>query len=235
MGRSERDERIVEMFDRVAPRYDFLNRVLSAGRDVAWRRRTVQLARLGANEIALDVGVGTGDLAFALLARSDPTARVVGVDLSREMLARATARAQRLRLASRFEARLEDAQALGFADAAFDRVVAGFTVRNLTDLDRGLRELRRVLRPGGRAVILELSTPPQPLVRAAYRWYFHRFSPAIAALLGGDPEAYRYLPRSVARFPGVDELAARLRGAGFSAVRYERLSFGIAAIHIGEG
>lgn len=231
---SDHDRRVAAMFDTVAPRYDFLNRVLSLRRDVGWRRRAVALARLGAGEAALDVGVGTGDLAFDLLAASDPTARVVGVDLSEGMLAAVRARAARSPLGARFEARGADAQALPFADASFDRVTAGFAVRNFGDLDAGLREMRRVLRPTGRAVILELSTPPNPVVRACFRLYFHRIAPRLAALLGGDAAAYRYLPRSVARFPGAVPLAERLRSAGFTRVRFERLALGIAAIHVAE-
>ena len=221
------------MFDRVAPRYDALNRILSGGRDVGWRRRATALARLGALEVALDLGVGTGDLAFALLDASDPSARVIGVDLSPLMLdalrRRAEARADR-----RIVPLLATADGLPFADGSFDRAVAGFAVRNFGDLALGLREMRRVLRAGGRAVILELSTPPNPLVGIVYRFYFHRLSPRIAALLGGDAAAYRYLPRSVAAFPGADGLAERMREAGFARVRYERLSVGIAAIHVGE-
>lgn len=233
MTRSDHDRRIAEMFDRVAPRYDALNRVLSAGRDVGWRRRAIALARLGPREAALDVGLGTGDLAVGLLEASDPSARVVGVDLSPLMLQAACRRAD-ARRERRISAVLATAEVLPFADASFHRVVAAFAVRNLDDLARGLREMRRVLRAGGRAVILELSTPPHPLVGAAYHLYFHRLSPRIATLLGGDAAAYRYLPRSVAAFPGAEALADRMRDAGFARVRYERLSFGIAAIHVGE-
>jgi demethylmenaquinone methyltransferase/2-methoxy-6-polyprenyl-1,4-benzoquinol methylase len=233
MARSEHDRRIAEMFDRVAPRYDALNRILSGGRDVGWRRRAIALARLGPRETALDVGVGTGDLAFGLLDASDPSARVIGVDVSPLMLEAARARAE-TRAKPRFAALLTTAERLPFADGTFDRVVAGFAVRNFGDLALGLREMRRVLRRDGRAVVLELSTPPNPLVGAAYRLYFHRLSPLIAATLGGDAAAYRYLPRSVAAFPGADELAARMRDAGFARVRYERLNLGIAAIHVGE-
>ncbi len=233
MERSEHDRRIAEMFDLVAPRYDSLNRLLSLGRDIGWRRRATVLAHLGAGELALDVGVGTGDLAFGLLDASDASARVIGVDLSPAMLA-----ALRRRAAARgedhFAPVLATAEALPFPDASLDRVVAGFAVRNFGDLLGGLREMRRVLRAGGRAVILELSTPPNALIGAGYRLYFHRLSPLIAALLGGDAAAYRYLPRSVAAFPGADGLAERMRDAGFARVRYERLSFGIAAIHVGE-
>lgn len=233
-GANDHDRRIATMFDTIAPRYDFLNRVLSLRRDVGWRRRAVALARLGPTEAALDVGVGTGDLAFDLLAASDPTSRVVGIDLSEGMLAAVRSRAAKTPLGSRFEARAADAQALPFGDASFDRVTAGFAVRNFGDLDAGLREMRRVLRGGGRAVILELSTPPDPFIRTTFRWYFHGIAPRLAALLGGDAEAYRYLPRSVARFPNATVFAERLRNVGFGRVRFERLALGIAAIHIAE-
>ncbi len=233
MASSEHDRRIAEMFDRVAPHYDALNRILSAGRDAGWRRRAVSLARLGPGDVALDVGVGTGDLSFGLLDGSDAHARVVGIDLSAAMLEGAQGRAEE-KAKTRFSVALANAERLPFTDATFTRVVAGFAVRNFGDLGAGLREMRRVLRPGGRAVILELSTPPNALVRGAYHLYFHRLSPLVAALLGGDPAAYRYLPRSVARFPGADAFAQVMRDTGFARVRYERLSFGIAAIHIGE-
>ena len=229
----DHDRRIAEMFDRVAPRYDRLNRILSTGRDVGWRRRTAALARMGPREIALDVGVGTGDLAFGLLDASDPSVRIVGIDLSPLMID-----AVRRRAAARVDPRLApllaSAAALPFADASFDRVVAGFTVRNFGDLAVGLREMRRVLRAGGRAAILEFSTPPSAFIGLGYRLYLHQLVPRIAALLGGDAAAYRYLPRSVAAFPDADGLAELMRDAGFARVRYERLTFGVAAIHVGE-
>lgn len=230
--RAAHDREIATMFDKVAPRYDFLNRLLSARRDVGWRRRAVALARLGPDEVALDEGVGTGDLAFDLLAASDPTSRVIGIDLSDGMLDLVRKRATSSPIGARFEARKADAQALPFANASFDRVVAGFAVRNFGDLRLGLREMRRVLRPGGFAVILELSTPPNPIVRGAFGTYFHRISPRVAALFGGDAEAYRYLPRSVARFPRAEAFARLLSEAGFAHVRYELLALGIAALHV---
>jgi demethylmenaquinone methyltransferase/2-methoxy-6-polyprenyl-1,4-benzoquinol methylase len=227
------DRRIAEMFDRVAPRYDALNRVLSGGRDMGWRRRAAALARMGPREIALDVGVGTGDLAFGLLDASDPSVRVVGVDLSPLMIDAVRRRAG-ARLDPRLAPLLGSAAALPFADASFDRVVAGFAVRNFADLALGLREMRRVLRAGGRAVVLEFSTPPSTLIGMVSHLYIHRLVPRVAALLGGDAAAYRYLPRSVAAFPDADGLAELMRDAGFARVRYERLTFGVAAIHVGE-
>lgn len=223
----DHDRRIAEMFDRVSPRYDRLNRVLSFGTDRAWRRRAVALARLGPSGRAVDVGAGTGDLTFALAAASAPGARVVAADLSRGMLEVARRRGTLLCI-------MASAEALPFADGSLDGVITGFTVRNVGDLPRALREFRRVLRPGGRAVILELSHPRGPLFPALYRFYFDRVAPRLAIVLGGDPEAYRYLPRSLRPFPKAEALAQLLRDAGFARVRFERLTLGIAAIHLGE-
>jgi demethylmenaquinone methyltransferase / 2-methoxy-6-polyprenyl-1,4-benzoquinol methylase len=230
----EHDERIAAMFDRVAPRYDLLNRVLSLRHDAGWRRRAVDAARLGPNEHALDVGTGTGDLAFDLLKASHPSARVTGVDLSEAMLALARKRAARFGFGTRYETSRADGQHLPQADASLDRVVASFAVRNFGDLATGLREMRRVLRPGGRAVILELSTPPNPFVRLIYGVYFSALVPRIARLFGGDRDAYRYLPLSVAAFPAPERLAALLREAGFARVRFERLTLGAATLHVAD-
>jgi demethylmenaquinone methyltransferase/2-methoxy-6-polyprenyl-1,4-benzoquinol methylase len=234
MARSEHDGRIAAMFDTVSGRYDFLNRVLSLGRDAAWRHRAVAHARLGANEVALDLGVGTGDLAFDLLASSDPSSRVVGIDVSERMLEHLRRRIASSPLGARLEAREADAQALPFAAASFDRVTAGFAIRNFGDLDVSLREMRRVLRAGGRAVVLEFSIPPNALVRVGYRAYIHGVVPRLAPLLGGDAAAYRYLPESIERFPRAEALAERFRAAGFARVRFERLMLGGTAIHIAE-
>lgn len=224
---SDHDRRIAEMFDRVSPRYDRLNRVLSFGTDRSWRRRAIVLARLDASESAVDVGAGTGDLTFALVRASAPGARVIAADLSKGMLEVARRRGPVL-------AAIANAESLPFADASLDRVITGFTVRNVGDLPRALREFRRVLRPGGRAVILELSHPRGPLIPVVYRFYFDHVAPRLAVMLGGDPVAYRYLPRSLRPFPKADTLAELLREAGFARVRFERLTFGIAAIHVAE-
>ena len=231
---TDHDRRIAAMFDRIAPRYDRLNRVLSFGTDRSWRRRAVALARLGAGELALDVGAGTGDLAIGLLVASDESARVVGVDLSARMLRISEGRLERAGLGRRYAPLIASAEAIPVPDASVDRIVSGFTLRNIGDLPRALAEMRRVLRPGGRAVLLELSHPPNPLFRLIYRAYFERLAPRLAALLGGDREAYRYLPRSLRPFPDAPRLARMLRDAGFTGVRFELLTLGIAAIHIAE-
>lgn len=228
----QHDHEIAEMFDRIAPRYDRLNRVLSFGADRHWRDRAVELARLGRGEVALDIGSGTGDLALALLASSPPVSRVIAVDLAERMIAIGRRRGRPF--GTRYRPLMANAEALPLPDASVDRVVSAFTLRNIGDLSRAMREMRRVLRGGGRAVLLELSHPPQPLFGRIYRWYFELLLPRIAALLGGDPAAYRYLPRSLRPFPDADRLAVLLREAGFSRVRYERLTLGIAAIHVAE-
>ena len=222
------------MFDRIASRYDQLNRVLSFGTDLWWRRRAVALARLDRGERAVDVGAGTGDFSFALLAASTPTARVVGVDISEGMLAVSVRRARSLRVGRRYTPVIATAEALPLPDASVDRVVSGFTIRNVGDLPRSLAEFRRVLRPSGRAVILELSHPSPAAFARIYRGYFERIAPRLATILGGDADAYRYLPRSLRPFPRAETLAALMRDARFGRVRYERLTLGIAAIHVGE-
>jgi demethylmenaquinone methyltransferase / 2-methoxy-6-polyprenyl-1,4-benzoquinol methylase len=227
------DREIATMFDRIAARYDFLNRVLSFGTDIGWRRRAIARADIREGMAVLDVGAGTGDLSFASAARG---AQVVAIDLSAGMLAVMLGRARRATDAqrARIRALVGNAEALPLPDASVDRIVTGFTVRNVGDLDRAFAEFRRVLRPGGRAVVLELSHPPSPAFARLYAFYFDRIAPAVAALLGGDREAYRYLPRSLRPFPEPERLATILREAGFNTVTYERLSLGIAAIHVAE-
>jgi demethylmenaquinone methyltransferase/2-methoxy-6-polyprenyl-1,4-benzoquinol methylase len=221
------------MFDRIAPRYDLLNRLLSLGTDLSWRRRALDLAPLGDGGRALDVGTGTGDFALALLARWPQSASVTGIDISPGMLEVARRRAAKAGLGARYERLVASVESLPFADAQFDVAIAGFVIRNVGDIPRGLSEMRRVLRPGGRAVILDLHTPRNRAIRRLYRSY-SILSPRLAAALGGDPDAYRYLPRSIEAFYEPEALAELLRVAGFSRVTFERLTFGIAAIHVGE-
>jgi len=238
-----RNIQIRDNFDAIAPKYDLTNRVLSLGIDLHWRRVAVRLLRgMPDDGTVLDLACGTCDLALEVL-RQRGKARVVGADLSRVML-----RLAQKKVAQRFAGRSRaaangagpislvnaPAEALPFADGIFDGAMIGFGIRNVPEFRAGLREMRRVLRPGGRAVILEFSTPPNPVFRAVSDVYLHRLVPRIGALLGGDAEAYRYLPRSIARFPGAEGLAERLRAAGFSRVRFERLAFGVVAVHVAD-
>jgi len=229
---SRRRTAVERMFSAIAPRYDLLNRLLSAGRDRAWRRAAVRAAALPAGGRLLDVCTGTGDVALEA-ARRDPAARITGVDVSVPMLRLGTAKALRAGWGRRIGLAVAPAEALPFADATFDAATVAFGLRNVADRRGGLAEMHRVLRPGGRAVILEFTTPPGRLFRAVYLCYFHRVLPAIGGLISGNRSAYDYLPASVAEFPEPAGLSAWMREAGFHDVSYRLLTGGIVAIHVG--
>ena len=212
------------MFDRVAPRYDLANAVFSLGRDHAWRQAAARAARPGAGELAVDVACGTGALTREL-ARLAPGARVLGVDFSREMLRRADP--------DRVAYVAGDALALPLGDASVDLVTIAFGLRNLPDPGQGLGELRRVLRPGGRLLVCEFSHPTAPVLGGLYRRYLTRLMPLAARRLTSDPEAYRYLARSIGAWPDQAGLARWLQRAGFSEVAWRDLDGGIVALHRG--
>jgi demethylmenaquinone methyltransferase / 2-methoxy-6-polyprenyl-1,4-benzoquinol methylase len=214
------------MFDRIAGPYDRMNSVMTAGLHHRWRSRAVDLARVGPGSRVLDVATGTGDLAIELARRVVPGGSVVGCDFSEGMLDRARAKAPEIA----FE--WADAMAMGYPDDEFDAVTVGFGARNFADLDRGLREMARVVRPGGRVVILEITTPTRPPLSNFFRIWFDRIVPALGRV-AGDSDAYNYLPNSVKRFPPADALAAQMDAVGLSPVRYVLTAGGIIAIHVG--
>jgi demethylmenaquinone methyltransferase/2-methoxy-6-polyprenyl-1,4-benzoquinol methylase len=211
------------MFDRIARFYDVMNSVMTAGLHHQWRRRAADLAQVGPGSRVLDVATGTGDLAVELSRRVAPGGEVVGSDFSEQMLDRARAKAPGLR----FE--WGNALELPYGDGEFDAATVGFGARNFSDLDRGLAEMARVVKPGGRVVVLEITTPTRPPLSTFYRVWFDRLVP----LLGRFDDAYTYLPNSVKRFPGPQALAARLAGAGLEPVRYVLTAGGIIALHVG--
>ncbi len=216
-------EGVRRMFDRIAPVYDLMNRVMTAGLDRRWRAVAVEQAVRPGDRV-LDACCGTGDLALA--ARRAGAGEVVGLDFSERMLERARAKEPALEWVR------GDVLALPFPDASFDAVTVGFGVRNVEDLEAGLRELRRVLRPGGRLAVLEITTPRGPLA-PFYRLWFDRVVPLLGRVLPGGA-AYTYLPASVRRFPAPAQLADLLAAGGFTRVRFRLFAGGIVALHVGE-
>lgn len=228
-GEGKRDY-VQQMFSDIAPRYDLLNHVLSLNIDKRWRVKALQGLAWNARPSGtyLDLCAGTLDVGALLVRQSGFTGFVAGADFAVPMLRHGNGKAPPSRLGPVGA----DAVQLPFADASLDGAIVAFGIRNVADLDAGLREVRRVLRPGTRFVILEFSTPPWAVVRAAYHAYFHHVLPFVGRLVSGHRSAYTYLPMSVAQFPTEDALARRLTDAGFSHVTWERLTFGIAALHV---
>ena len=218
------------MFDRIAGFYDVMNSVMTAGLHHAWRRRAVDLAEVAPGDRVLDVATGTGDLALELARRVGPGGSVVASDFSEEMLVHARRKTPDEGSAPVvFE--WGNALELPYGDGEFAASTVGFGARNFSDLDQGLREMTRVVRPGGRVVVLEITTPTRPPLSTFYRLWFDRVVPVIGRV-AGDPEAYEYLPNSVKRFPGPHELAARMDACGLD-VRYVLTAGGIIALHVG--
>ena len=215
------------MFDRVAGVYDLLNTVMSAGLHHHWRERAIDLAGVSRGDRVLDVATGTGDLAIALARRVAPGGEVIGSDFSEEMLARARHKNRSPQTLS-FE--WGDALDLSYPDDSFDAATVGFAARNYADLAAGLREMRRVVRPGGRVVVLEFTTPTRLPLSAFYKVWFDRVVPLLGRF-SNDPDAYAYLPNSVKRFPGPRALAAEMERAGLCEIRYLLTAGGIVAIH----
>jgi demethylmenaquinone methyltransferase/2-methoxy-6-polyprenyl-1,4-benzoquinol methylase len=214
------------MFDRIAGFYDVMNSVMTAGLHHRWRARAADLAALQAGGSALDVATGTGDLAIELARRAGPSGTVVGSDFSEEMLERARAKAPALAW------EWGNALDLPYETGRFDAATVGFGARNFSDLDRGLGEMARVVRPGGRVVVLEITTPHRPPLSTFYSVWFDRVVPLIGRLTGED-EAYTYLPSSVKRFPGPEGLAAAMERAGLRQIRWILTAGGIIALHVG--
>lgn len=220
------EPQVEAMFDRIAGVYDLMNSLMTAGLHHRWRRRAVDLARVGPGDSALDVASGTGDLAIELASRVGGAGSVIGSDFSEQMLERARVKAPNL------EWQQANALHLPYETDRFDAVTVGFGARNFSELDRGLAEMVRVVRPGGRVVVLEITTPTRPPLSSFFRLWFDRLVPLIGRV-AGDPDAYSYLPSSVRRFPDARTLASRLSEAGLTDVAYLLTAGGIIAIHSG--
>jgi demethylmenaquinone methyltransferase/2-methoxy-6-polyprenyl-1,4-benzoquinol methylase len=228
----EQAQRVREMFAAIATRYDLLNHLLSGNVDRRWRRLVVRRVAANlpvTNASVLDVACGTGDLSLAFVAGTQ--ARVVGLDFCRPMLDIAAAKSSERGLAIPFVE--GDALKLPFRDQSFDGVSIAFGLRNLVGLEGGLRELLRILRPGGTVAVLEFSKPQMPILRTFFGIYFAKLLPKFGGLISGSKSAYEYLPESVSRFPDQASLAAMMKEIGFTEVTFQNLTGGIAALHLG--
>lgn len=230
----KREARIRSMFGAIAPWYDTLNHLLSLNIDRSWRRRTTRLVPPQGSAPILDVCTGSGDLALAYDQASRGSVPIVGVDFCHELLARALAKTRRRKADGRIRFVEADAQQLPFADNQFQIVCVAFGLRNVTDTERGLREMVRVAAPGGRVAVLEFSKPRHWLIRGPYLFFFRCVLPAVGQFFSRSPDsAYRYLPESVMQFPEYDELAERMRSQGLADVRYYPFTGGIATLYVG--
>ena len=226
-------EEVRAMFDNIAPAYDRLNHTLSLSVDRIWRRRVVRIVgRLHPRRV-LDMATGTGDLAV-MMARSIPEAHIKGVDLSEGMLDVARRKVAARGLEERVTLEAGDAETAVAAAGSVDVVTVAFGVRNFGDLDAGLREMARTIKPGGKVVVLEFSRPRNRVYRALYEFYSYKILPRIGGLVSRDKRAYEYLPASVGEFPAPEEFMAMMARAGFRNCRARSQSFGIAQIYIGE-
>jgi demethylmenaquinone methyltransferase/2-methoxy-6-polyprenyl-1,4-benzoquinol methylase len=227
--------RIAGMFDAIAPRYDVLNHLLSAGLDRRWRRRAIRELALTGRERVLDMCTGTGDLAIAAMTgRYGRASEVIGIDFAPEMLRLGLTKVRRAELGGQILLARGDATAVPLANGSCDAAAVAFGIRNVMNPAVACGEFARVLRAGGRLAILEFGTPTIPGCRAAYRWYFSTMLPRIGQLISGHSDAYSYLPASVAEFPPPTEFARTIERAGFVRVRHIRLSLGIVSLFLAE-
>lgn len=224
-------EQVAAMFNAISPKYDALNRILSAGIDQSWRRKTLREIRATGALNVLDVATGTADLALAL-AKGIPGSKVVGVDISSGMLEVGRSKVRAKDLEGRVRLDLGDGEQLPYEESSFGAVTVAFGVRNFENLEQGLRDMRRVLEPGGTLAVLEFSQPTAWPLRSLYLFYFKNILPRIGRMVSKDASAYTYLPNSVQAFPYGEAFAAKLREAGFQSVRVRPLTFGVASLYL---
>lgn len=227
-------EKIRQMFDNIAPSYDKLNHIMSLNVDKLWRRYALKSIVDGTPQRILDVACGTGDSTVSIARAAAPGTQVTGADISEGMMALVMEKAEKAGVGGRVTLEVADGEALPYADGTFDRVTCAFGIRNFEHKERGLAEFHRVLKEGGRAVILELSVPQNRLVRWCYDLYFMHILPAVGGAVSGDKAAYRYLPASVHGFPSPDVFCRMMEEAGFRHVRVKALTFGLCRMFTGE-
>ncbi len=224
-------EQVATMFNNIAKTYDFLNHFLSLGIDIIWRKKAIAELKEVQPKLILDVATGTGDFAFEALSLNPD--KIIGVDISQGMLDIADEKIQKRKESKRFEVRLGDSEKLLFDDNTFDAVTVSFGVRNFENLDKGLTDMHRVLKPGGKAVILEFSNPKKFPIKQFYQFYSFKLLPTFGKLFSNDAKAYTYLPESVKAFPDGNDFLTRLSNAGFTQTKCKTLGFGICSIYTG--
>ena len=222
---------VAEMFNNIAPRYDFLNHFLSVGIDKIWRRKSINILRASQPKKILDIATGTGDFAIAAL-KLNPE-EIIGIDISEGMLKFGNEKLKKRKLDDKITLKLGDSEKLEFDDNYFNAITAGFGVRNFQDLDAGLSEMYRVLDTNGTAVILEFSKPKNFPIKQVYNFYFNNILPVFGKMVSKDNSAYTYLPESVKVFPDGTDFTKRMEKAGFSNLKIKKLAFGIASIYVG--
>jgi len=224
-------KQVADMFNNISKTYDFLNHFLSLGIDKIWRKKAINALKNLAPQYMLDVATGTGDFALQSIKTLNPK-KIIGVDISAGMLAQAQAKILKKGLENQFEVQLGDSEGLAFADHTFDAVTVAFGVRNFENLQQGLSDICRVLKPGGKAVILEFSKPRNRVIKKIYNFYFHKITPTIGKIFSKDGSAYAYLPESVAKFPDGPNFAAIMQSVGFSDTIIRPQTFGICTIYV---
>lgn len=226
--------KVWSMFDRIAHRYDLLNRLLSGGQDIIWRKRLLQLIPQNKEQIMLDVATGTGDVLLTLLQESPYVVEAHGIDMSKKMLQEANRKIQIKNLQGKAQVQVANAEDLPFEKESFDLTTIAFGIRNLPDYEQGIQEMFRILKLGGRALILEFSLPRNRILLPLYLFYFRHILPLVGGLISGDQAAYRYLNQTVETFPYGEAFVKKMNEAGFSNVKVHLLTFGIATIYQGD-
>jgi demethylmenaquinone methyltransferase / 2-methoxy-6-polyprenyl-1,4-benzoquinol methylase len=224
---------VQRIFGRIARIYDLMNFLMSFGLDRYWRAKAARYLALGSGETGLDLGVGTADLSISVIRHSGSGTKMIGMDITPEMLVQGRLKLQRLGLQDRIDLRIGDAEHIDLPDNSVDGCCSAFTVRNLTDIEQGFREMLRVVKPDGHVVCLEISHPPGQIFGSLFYLYFYKLAPLFGTILGKAFEEYNYLPNSLTTFPKAPRLKTIMEEAGWSNVHFYRLSGGIVAIHVG--
>jgi len=224
---------VQRLFGRIARIYDIMNRLMSFGLDRRWRAFAARYLALSTGELGLDLGTGTADLSIAVIQRAGPGTRMIGMDITPEMLALGRDKIARLGLQDRIELRVGDAEHIDLPANSVDGCCSAFMVRNLADIQQGFREMLRVVRPGGRVVCLEISHPPGKIFGSLFHFYFYRLAPLFGTIIGKAFEEYNYLPHSLTHFPDAPTLKTMMEEVGWHDVRFYRLNGGIVVVHVG--